>query len=70
MLPPPPDLPYEVLPDFIVLLRRKTDLHHEAKCLLKLLAASSGPDFDPDHQISVFLSNFTEWYDLKNISYC
>jgi hypothetical protein len=58
---PPPDLPYEVLPDFIALLRRKTDLHNEAQKFLQMLAASSGPDFDPDHNISVFLSKFSEW---------
>ena len=59
---PPPDLPYDTLPNFIKLLRKNTDLHYEAENFLKFLSASSGADFDPDHHISAFLSNFSEWY--------
>ena len=60
-LPPPDLLPCDVLPDFIHLLRRKTDLHFEALGFLRLLASSSGPDFDPEHHISAFIVHFAEW---------
>lgn len=59
--PPPPDFPYEATPDFIRLLRRKTDLHFEAQAFLRLLASNSGPDFDPEHHISDFIVHFAEW---------
>lgn len=54
-------LPVDVLPSFIELLRRKTDLHAESIALIKYLASFSGPNFDPHHILTDFLVNFAEW---------
>jgi len=54
-------LPYNLVPEFIQLIRHRTDLHFECLSFLRMLSAASGPEFDPKHIISDFLAKFATW---------